>query len=152
MKYNDILISDFTNPYFQRAFPAYFSELGESVKNWDRFFQRMNDDGDNFAYIRLSEENNIIGFIQFKIISLKNWLFDEHMGFIREFWVAQQYRGKGHGSSLLDMAESYFVSNSVHKSILTTDTAEKLYLSKGYRKDVDITAKNDMDVFVKNLF
>ena len=34
-EYTDALISDFTDPLFQRAFQQYFGELGIAVKDWD---------------------------------------------------------------------------------------------------------------------
>ena len=55
--------------YFQLAFQNYYADMGEFVKNWARFFQKMNEDGDNLAYIRLSEENDVIGFIQDDMLS-----------------------------------------------------------------------------------
>ncbi|MBQ8264025.1 MAG: GNAT family N-acetyltransferase [Oscillospiraceae bacterium] len=151
MKHTDILITDFTNPYFQSAFRSYYADMGERVNNWVRCFENMNKDGDNLAYIRLSEENEAIGFIQFKIICLKNWFFEERLGFIREFWVDSNYRRKGHGSELLAITENYFLSKKVYKAILTTDTAEVFYINKGYEKDSSIIADNQMDVFVKQL-
>lgn len=147
----DILISDFSHPSFQSAFQIYFKELGINVRDWDGLFQEMNDEKDNRAFVRVAEGNTIIGFIQFKPITLSNWFFEENMGFIREFWIAGEFRNSGHGSALLQLAESYFVQNNIYKSILTTDTAERFYISKGYKKDTCFVAKNEDDVFIKEL-
>ena len=43
-------------------------------------------------------------------------------GFIREFWVADEYRNQAHGSALLALAEEHFLKNGIYTSILTTDT------------------------------
>jgi len=148
----DYFISDFTNSRFQSAFKTYFKELGINVKDWDGLFKEMNEDEGNLAYVRMTEEaETVVGFIQFKKEILKNWFFEEELGFIREFWIAEEHRKKSHGSELLEMAEQYFMEQNVHKTILTTDTAEKFYLSKGYRKDPAYQAKNKDDVYVKNL-
>ena len=147
----DILISDFSEPTFQEAFKNYFEELEISVKDWDGLFQEMNDEKDNKAFVRVAEDNNIVGFIQFKPIILSNWFFEEKLGFIREFWVAPEYRSQGHGRELLRLAESYLAQDDIRKTILTTDTAEEFYVKNGYRKDRAFTAANKDEVFVKDL-
>lgn len=147
----DILITDFTNHFFQEAFKLYFEELGISVRQWDKLFTEMNEDKDNFAYIRLSENNETIGFIQFTTITLSGWFFEENLGFIREFWIAKEYRGAGNGRDLLRLAELFFKDKGIAKSILTTDTAPEFYKKCGYMKDISVTAKNKDDVYIKNL-
>ena len=147
----DVLISNFCNRYFILGFKTYFNELNISVKEWDELFESMNNDGDNYAYIRLTDDNDIIGFIQFKIIELSNWFFSLKTGFIREFWVDKEYRCMKHGSALLQLAEDYFIESRLHKSILTTDTANIFYESRGYKKHVDIISQNGDDVYVKDL-
>lgn len=147
----DLLITDFMNCDFQKAFKLYFDELGINVKQWDTLFAEMNSAKETVAYIRLSEADQIIGFIQMSFITLDSWFFTSHLGFIREFWVAKEYRGKGNGRDLLKLAETYFKDNGVFKSILTTDTAPIFYEKNGYTKDIAITAKNQDDVYVKEL-
>ena len=147
----DILINDIANSYFQEAFKSYFEELGISVRQWDKLFKEMNEDKDNYAYIRLSENNETIGFIQFTTITLSSWFFEENLGFIREFWIAKGYRGAGNGRDLLRLAESFFKDKGIAKSILTTDTAPEFYEKCGYMKDIILTAKNKDDVYIRNL-
>ncbi|MBR2402346.1 MAG: GNAT family N-acetyltransferase [Lachnospiraceae bacterium] len=147
----DILISDFSEPTFQQAFKEYFEELGINVKDWDGLFKEMNDEKDNKAYVRIAEDNTVVGFILFKLIELSNWFFREKLGFVREFWISSQHRSQGHGAELLQLAEEYFLQNDIRKAILTTDTAERFYEKNGYRKDNAFTAANQDEVFVKNL-
>ena len=147
----DILISDFKNIDFQNMFKSYFDKLSVKVSDWNRLFKAMNDENRNLAYIRYDESSSPIGFIQFTVITFSSGFFEAKAGFIREFWVNGNCRNLGHGSELLRLAEEYFISNGVYKSILTTDTAEKFYLRHGYVKDVDITAKNEFDVYIKIL-
>lgn len=147
----DILISDFSNPFFKNAFQSYFEELGIKVTDWDGMFKEMNEEKDNYAYVRLTDTNNVVGFIQFKPIELSNWFFNVKMGFIREFWVSKEYRKTGNGTDLLQLAEVYFIKNGLYKSILTTDTAHKFYETNGYIKDTNIVAKNKDDVYIKDL-
>ena len=147
----DILITDFTNVDFQNAFKLYFDELGVTVKQWDKLFAEKNEEKDNFAYMRFSEKDQIVGFIQFQPITLSNWFFNSTMGFIREFWIAKEYRNNGNGKDLLKLAETYFINNGIFKSILTTDTAPEFYEKYGYVKDMAVSAKNQDDVYIKAL-
>ncbi len=147
----DILISDLANEYFQKAFKLYFNELEVKVENWNELFQEINDDKDNFAYIRLTEDFEVVGFIQFKCIELSNWFFTAPFGFIREFWVSSEYRGKGQGKELLFLAEEYFKNKNIVKCILTTDGATEFYEKHGYKHDKTIIAENKDAVYVKIL-
>ena len=151
MQQKDILINDFTDPAFEMAFKRYFADIGVNVRDWDRLFSEMNSEERNLAYMRFDEDDIPIGFIQFTIMSFSSWFFKTEIGFIREFWVEHKHRGQGHGSALLHLAEEYFIGKGVHKAILTTDTAEDFYVRLGYKKDVDIAAKNNDPVFIKSL-
>lgn len=151
MSFKNLLTSDFTLPEFKTAFKRYFAELQISVTKWDELFAEMNNEGRNFAYLRLDESNRVVGFIQFTEIAFSSWFFETKMGFIREFWIDPAYRSAGHGSELLRCAEEYFADKGIYKIILTTDTAERFYLCRGYQRDPDISAKNKDDVFIKNL-
>ena len=147
----DVQITDFTDSHFQKAFKLYCEELGISFRSWDAQFVKMNQDKDNLAYIRLANREQAIGFIQFKLITLSNWFFTERLGFIREFWVAPEFRGRGNGRALLQLAENYFKDNLVYKAILTTASAAQFYESNGYARDAAFIAENKDNVFVKHL-
>ncbi|MBO5335718.1 MAG: GNAT family N-acetyltransferase [Lachnospiraceae bacterium] len=151
MKYNNVMITDFRMPIFKTAFQLYFAELGVIIRQWDELFEEMTKEGGNVAYLCLNDDNTVIGFIQFKVISFSSYFFETKMGFIREFWVANEYRNLGHGTELLHYAEEYFINQGIYKSILTTDSAENFYLKRGYIKDIDIWAKNKDVVFIKSL-
>ena len=88
-RYSDNLISDFSDSLFQAAFKQYFSELGLHIRDWDGLFREMNADGGNLAFVMTSDSGNVIGFIQFKLLKFT-------CGFIREFWVADEYRNQAH--------------------------------------------------------
>ena len=154
VKQSDKLITDFTDPVFQGAFKQYFTELGISVKDWDGLFQEMNagDGGEkNAAYVRTAADGSVIGFIQFVPIRFTSWFFEETLGFIREFWVAEAFRGRGHGTELLVLAEEYFLEHGIDADILTTDTARRFYERRGYVRVHGCRAKNQDEVFVKRL-
>ena len=147
----DILISDFTDPRFMDAFKLYFKELGVEIKDWNGLFREMNESGKNRALLRLAADDQVIGFIQFIPLTMRSWFFEEKWGFLREFWIRQEYRSQGHGTALLLLAEKYFLEQGIGKCILTTDTAPDFYTARGYEKDDVITAKNKDDVFIKRI-
>ncbi len=151
--YRDLLVSDFKSPEFQTAFRQYFEELSLNVKDWDGLFEEMNNDnhGKNFAHVRVSESGQVIGFIQFTVMEMSSWFFRTQMGFVREFWIASEYRKNGHGTELLIMTEKYFRKKDVGYVVLTTNTAEKFYLKQGYEKNVNFSAKNGDPVYLKKL-
>ena len=146
----DLFLSDFSDARFQEAFQAYFQELGIRVRDWDALFREMTED-ENGAFLRIAEDGAVIGFIQFKPIALTNWFFEEKVGFIREFWIGEAHRKQGHGSALLALAEAYFAQQKIHRVILTTDSAPTFYEARGYRKDPCYQAKNQDDVYRKDL-
>ena len=124
--HSDIMISDFSNSLFQTAFKQYFSERGYMIRNWNGLFKEMNDDGNNVAFV-------------------------ETCGFIREFWIAEEFRNNSHGTALLSLTEKYFIDNGIYTSILTTDTAARFYIRHGYVKALGCKAKNQNEVFIKHL-
>ena len=149
--YTDALMNDFLDPVFQKAFKLYFTEMNVQVEDWDSLFQKMNDDDNVLAYLRLDEHHKIVGFIQFQKILFSSWFFEETYGFIREFWISEKYRSQGHGSELLKKAEEYFLEQGIYSTILTTDSAEDFYGKQGYVKAPGCKAKNNDDVYVKRL-
>ena len=149
---NDIFLTDFTDLRFQKAFQTYFQELGIQVRDWEGLFTEMNGDSHgNAAYVRLDGER-AAGFIQFCPMELSGWFFSKKLGFIREFWIAPEYRGQGHGTALLGLAESWFQNQGFAGAILTTDTAQAVYTRRGYQPDPGKQAKNSAPEFIKRFF
>lgn len=153
MKTTDCLIEDFTDDRFKSAFELYFEELGVTVKDWQKLFEKMNNDphGKDFAYIRVTDGNEVVGFIQFTTLEITSWFFKTRIGFIREFWVRKEYRNCKHGSQLLALAEDSFRTQHLFAAILTTDTAENFYKKNGYVRMDEIVPDNEEAVFVKIL-
>ena len=150
----DLLIEDFSDPRFRAAFRQYFDELGIEVTDWDGLSREMNEGeaGErNAAYVRYAADGGVIGFIQFIPIRFTSWFFEETFGFVREFWVAEKRRNRGHGGALLALAEARFQAQGYGAVILTTDTAEEFYLRHGYARAPGCAAKNHDNVFIKRL-
>lgn len=149
--FQNLLLEDFTSRAFREGFRRYFDELEIRVKDWEGLFQEMDGDGrDNRAFLRMDGER-VVGFLQFCPVELEGWFFTQRLGFIREFWVAPEYRGRGHGAVLLKQAEDFFAARGIETVVLTTDSAEGFYKRHGYRHDSGFTAKNGDPVYIKNM-
>ena len=123
MNTNDMLITDFKNPVFQAMFKNYFAEIGMEIKDWDGLWEEMNGQ-----------------------------VFQGKAGFIREFWVAEKFRGKGFGTELLLLAEKYFKDKGINRVLLTAEENEQeFYINRGYSISGSIEAKNGMAVSVKDI-
>lgn len=146
------LIKDFEDRAFQESFRLYFQELGIDVKDWAGLFREMGFDGrGNKAYLCTDGERTV-GFLQFCEMELSGWFMTKTLGFIREFWIAPEHRGHGHGSELLGLTERYFSERGVTAVVLTTDTAPGFYEKHGYRHDPGMTARNGGPVYIKHLY
>ncbi len=149
--FTDELISDLSDPAFRAAFWQHFTELGISVRDWEGLFREINEEDGNEAWVRTSRGGEAVGFILFTSIPFTSWFFEETCGFIREFWIADAYRGHGHGSSLLSLAEDRLKALGAYTVLLTTDTAERFYLRHGFLKAPGMKAKNEDPVYIKRL-
>lgn len=146
------LIEDFEDRKFQESFKLYFQELGIDVRDWAGLFREMGSDGrGNKAWLR-TEGGRTAGFLQFCEMEFTGWFMTKTLGFIREFWIAPEYRGQGHGSELLGLTEGYFKERGVTGVVLTTDTAPGFYERHGYRHDPGFAAKNGGPVYIKHLY
>lgn len=146
----DIFLTDFTDSRFRQAFKSYFEELGIRVQDWRGLFAEMNGDAHGNAAFLRTEGEQVIGFIQFCPMELSGWFFSKKLGFIREFWVDGEQRGKGHGTALLKLAEEWFRAQGFAGAILTTDTAAEFYIRRGYRLDQGFSAKNGDETYIKD--
>lgn len=147
---DNITITDFTDPRFADMFRRYFGELNIAVRDWDGLFREMNG-GENMAVMSIAPDGHAAGFIQFCPMSFESWFFSFRAGFIREFWVEPESRGRGIGAELLRLAEESFKRAGLRRAILTTDTAEGFYRRFGYVPAPDIGAKNSDTVFIRDL-
>ena len=126
------LIDSFTDESFREGFMLYFGELAITVRDWEGLFKEMDTDGrGNLAYLGI-EAGRAMGFIQFCPMDCEGWFMKKTLGFIREFWIAPEYRGQGCGSELLGLAEEYFKQKRITAVALTTDTAPGFYIKHGW--------------------
>ena len=153
MIFNDTLMTDMTDVAVQKAFRAYFEELGVNVNDWDGLFAEISASPDCF-FIRRNQNGDVIGFLLFTITGAETacrGFFSTLLGWIEEFWIAPEYRRQGHGTALLCLAEKHFTQLDCAYAILTTETAPLFYEKQGYKLQKGITAKNKSNVYIKPL-
>ena len=153
MMYTDTLMTDMTDAALQEAFRAYYGELGVQVTNWEGLFAEISASPD-CLFVRRDETGSVMGFLLFAVTeaaSAGRGFFTTRLGCIEEFWVAESYRGQGHGAALLRLTEKHFVQLGCAYAILTMDTAPGFYEKQGYKLQRGITAKNKADVYLKAL-
>lgn len=176
MKFTDVRMETYDDEALRTAFRQYFDELGCRITNWAGLFAGMNevgreytwkqDDGQggiasfvsglipeerDFTWTRRDETGRVIGFIQYTATEMTGWFFRAKTGFVREFWVAPEYRGQGHGTALLAMAEAELAEAGCGWVLLTTVTAADFYRRFGYEAQPMIRARNQEPVFARQL-
>lgn len=153
MMYTDTLMTDMTDTQLQRAFRAYYGELGVKVTNWEGLFAEIGASPD-CLFVRRNGQGEVIGFLLFAMLEAATagcGFYTARLGCIEEFWIAGGYRGQGHGTDLLRLAEKRFVQLGCGYAILTTDTAPGFYEKRGYSLQKGIAAKNRAAVYLKAL-
>ncbi len=151
--HNDICTCQFRGAddlEFQNLFKLYFEELGIKISDWDGVFKEIAG-GERTKILLLMKDGEAIGFIIIEPMEMKSWFFTKTEGFIREFYIAKEYRQRGYGSYLLNYAEEYFRQQGIYTITLTTDTADAFYLKHGYIYADDAKAINEDRVFTKHM-
>lgn len=147
-----IELSNFYDERFKQCFRTYFQEIGINLKEdtdvFDEITKSYNEE--QMRTFVIADENRFSGFIMLQPEHLKSGFFEEHVGFIRELWVAPSHRNAGFGRSLIELAEAYFRQQGISKLILTYDeNALGFYTKLGFQADDSYKAKNDQNVIVK---
>ena len=153
MVFNDTLMMDLTDAAVQKAFRAYYEELGVKVTNWEGLFAEISASPDCF-FVRKNQNGEVIGFLLFVMTGAETacrGFFSTRLGWIEEFWIAPEYRKQTHGTALLHLAEKHFSQLGCAYAILTTDTALQFYEKRGYRLQKGVAARNKSNVYIKPL-
>lgn len=147
-----IFISNFKNEKFISAFKTALQEFSVDSSKLESYIEEFNAAGNIFAYVLVNEKGESIGMIQFQKTELSNDYIKEEYGFIREFWIAPDYRKQGYGTMLLKEAENYFSKSGIDCAILfSRPEAEVFYQKQGYSKKTNTIAFNGMAVYEKTL-
>lgn len=107
----------------------------------DNYLDKFYIDNNNVIFVAL-DNNDIIGFISL----CKN----EDNIYIDDYSVKEEYRGKGIGSKLMSLANTYALENNINELITHVETANKksieFYKNKGFK----LVQKQDHRLLIKN--
>jgi ribosomal protein S18 acetylase RimI-like enzyme len=130
---HDVFVEDFESEPFMTAFKTYFGEISGRERNWSMLFRQMNAEKDVTKAIMRLDGDTVVGFILFCPLQLSCPFFTESYGYIRELWVAPEYRRTGSGGQLLTLAEQYFFDQKLACVMLKAEPqAEGFYRKLGY--------------------
>ena len=102
---HDVFVEDFESEPFMTAFKTYFGEISGRERNWPMLFRQMNAEREVTRAVLLQDGGTAVGFVLFCPLQLSCPFFTETYGYIRELWVASEYRRRGNGRLLLALAE-----------------------------------------------
>lgn len=109
----------------------------------------------NIIFIDIIKKDKICGFIIYQIDSeLSDWNLKTGYGYIREFYIAKDYRGKGLGTLLVENAENSLKSLGVDNVYLTSAESEAVknfYVKNKYTTNNIICAENGNVIYEKVL-
>ncbi|MFV0342774.1 MAG: GNAT family N-acetyltransferase [Anaerocolumna sp.] len=98
--------------------------------------------------LRVDEKS--VGFICYQIDKPdSDWCERDGWGFIREIYTNCCIRRRGFGAKLVAHAENILFSNEVEHIYLTSDDADKFWISCGYNKTVKVSSINQSTIFEK---
>ena len=106
---------------------------------------------ENILFLDLLMLNNSAkGFIIYQIDSpSSDWCEKEGYGFIRELFIAADFRKKGYGKDLAVYAENKLWDLSVPYIYLTAYESKNFWIKTGYQDSGEVSAKNDDRIYIK---
>jgi ribosomal protein S18 acetylase RimI-like enzyme len=138
---------DMFSTYFRQDFQIHISD-----KQLDEICSEITENSISgiTPLAMLLHEGKAVGFIIYQIDSPRSdWCERDGWGFIREIYVTPSMRGKGLGEILVTHAEKILYTNGVEQIYLTSDEAEKFWVSCGYNKTGSVSEINNDSIYEK---
>ncbi|MBP3666907.1 MAG: GNAT family N-acetyltransferase [Clostridia bacterium] len=128
-----IYVENYESEPFMTAFKTYFGEISGRERNWPLLFRQMNAEREVTRAVLLQDGGTAVGFVLFCPLHLSCPFFTETYGYIRELWVASEYRRQGNGRLLLALAEQDLSNRKIARVLLKADPrATGFYEKQGY--------------------
>ena len=123
------------------------------IDRWIRSIPGMLGDEDRHLEL-VYHGKDLVGFLFGKVDH------SQHKGYIRpgwgyvmEFYVKPEYRGRGYGRKMYARIEALFRADGVSKLYLTADpvTGKPFWIAMGFKESGDISPENGLEFFEKHL-
>jgi len=144
-------ITDFTDQLFVRAFKQQMLEENDiiEINNLESLLNKLNAVGDSFAYVKINESDEVIGFILGQKIVLSNAFFQEFYGYIKIVWKSERFDDKSCYDELLQLCEKRFEKMGITQFAVDCEIAkESVFLRNQYFKN-ECLLHNGKQVFCK---
>lgn len=141
MDVNDFFLTDFSEELFLNAFKKMLlEEYGIiSVDNFELMQKKLESDGDSFAYVKQSDDNEIEGLIIAKVIKLSKGSFEAVFGYISTLWISKDCLKQDCGVQLLELCEKQFKKRQITQFIADSDISNvELFRNNNYTRNKSI--------------
>lgn len=96
--------------------------------------------------------NKSVGFIIYQIDSPKSdWCQKEGLGFIREIYIKQEFRGQGLSRLLVNHAEHFLKDSGVEQIYLTSENTGLFWNNLGYESTQELGYENNDEIYIKTI-
>ncbi|MFZ4202484.1 GNAT family N-acetyltransferase [Lysinibacillus sp. NPDC056220] len=109
----DIIIFDFLDDEILRNMDSiHFPRSTDKMTEWVE--EQLSEDDDEFRFVAVDRNNNIVGMIETFDCDFKNGIFDYYLA------VFEPYRGKGYAKEMILMVLRFFFSERAYQKVNTT--------------------------------
>lgn len=144
-------ITDFTDQLFVMAFKQQLLEENDiiEINNLELLLNKLNAVGDSFAFVKVNDVDEVLGFIIGQKIQLSNNYFQEYYGYIKTLWKSEKCKNDSCFDELLSLCEDQFRKMNITQFVADCEKEqEPVLLRNRYIKNKCIL-HNDHQVFCK---
>jgi len=128
----DIIIFEFLDDEILRNMDSiHFPRSANKMSEW---VEEQSEEDDEFRFVAVDRDNNIVGLIETFDCDLKNGIFDYYLA------VFEPYRGKGYAKEMILMVLRFFFSERAYQKVNTTvysfnEPSIRLHEKLGFMKE-----------------
>ncbi len=109
----DIIIFEFLDDEILRNMDSiHFPRSADKMTEWVE--EQLSEEDDEFLFVAVDKDNNIVGMIETFDCDLKNGIFDYYLA------VFEPYIGKGYAKEMILMVLRFFFSERAYQKVNTT--------------------------------
>lgn len=151
MESKNILITDFTDQLFIKAFRQQLLEEHGilEIENFEILFNKLTSDNDYFAYVKVNDVDEVLGFIIGQRIQLSNNYFQEYYGYIKTLWKSEKCKNDSCFDELLSLCEDQFRKMNITQFVADCEKEQEPVLLRNHYIKNKCILHNDHQVFCK---